>query len=156
MARQVFKSRSPIRRSVIGLARAAALVAVAAVAVVVSASIVAPTSGPLDLSPFVALPTATPAPSPGGPTSEASPTPSAGGPVIAAITGAGQALSGAAAAITAPFRPAATSTPAPATAPATTPTAAPVATQAPPATTQPTPRGAQPSTFPGHTQPPHP
>lgn len=130
MAGQVFQSRSRLRRSILVAARAVAFVAVGALAVVIIASAVAPSGGSLDVAPFVGAPTPTPEPA-----------------IISVLNGAGQAINAAASAITAPFQPAATSTP----------TVTPIPTPVPTApATQPTPRGGQPSTPPSHTQPPHP
>src|SRR5712692_6824560 len=115
MAGQVFQGRSPLRRSILGAVRVLAFVAAGALVVVIVASAVAPSAGPLDLSPFVSAPAESPTPAP---------------PIVQVLSGAGNAIGAAANAITAPFRPAATPTSAPASAPG-----------AP--TTQPTPRGGQ-------------
>jgi hypothetical protein len=148
MARQVFQNRSPIRRSILGAARVLAFVAAGGLAVVLISAAVAPSGGPLDLSPFVVVPAPTPAID-GSAAPIATPAPPA---IVTVLNGAGQAIGNAVAAITAPFSPTATSTPSPTATPTTTPN---------PTATAPTPRptargGGQPSTLPSHTAPPHP
>jgi hypothetical protein len=104
MAGQVFQGRSPLRRSILGAVRVAAFVAAGALLIVIVASAIAPSSGPLDESPFVSEP--------------------GGNPVL---SGAQNAIGAAASAIAAPFRPASTPTPSP----TLNPTASPVPTPQP-------------------------
>jgi len=149
MAGQVFQGRAPIRRRILGILRVVAFVLTGALVVVIVASAVAPSST-LELSPFVPAPVANPAASANP---EASPTPTPA--IVEVLNGAGTIIGAAAGAITAPFRPSATSTPVPVDTSTPIPTSAPTSAPVVP-TAQPTARGGQPSTPPGQLRTPQP